>query len=190
MDNKINFAEFDKGLIFKGHILGATPKKIVVHNSASAGDAYSAANYNYTQTVIKGKNTGFAHYYVDDKNVIMLARENWIAWHSGKNEINKISIGIEICCNPMACLNQCTLKTCAQAVTAPTELCAKNAAAIRKFKKAEKNALDLVYTLITKWSLKEEDVLFHSEVKNTACPYFTKKLHNIYKGFEFFKIVS
>lgn len=178
--NTPDFLEFDKGLIYKGNLTQV--KKIVVHNSASAGNAYSSANYNYIQTKIKNKNTGFAHYYVDDKQIIMLARENWIAWHSGKKEYNDISLGIEICSNPMDCLNKCTGFGVCPGIGS-TENC--NNSAVRKFIKAEKNALDLVYTLITKWGLTEADVLFHSDVKNTACPFFTKKLHKLTKGSDF-----
>lgn len=177
-----NYLEFDKGLIYKGNLIEV--KKIVVHNSASAGNAYSAANYNYTQTKIKNKNTGFAHYYVDEKNVIMLARENWIAWHSGKKEYNDISLGIEICSNPMDCLNKCTGFGVCPGIGSTVNC---NNSAVRKFIKAEKNALDLVYYLMYKWSLTEEDVLFHSDVKNTQCPFFTKKLHKLMKGSEFVK---
>jgi N-acetylmuramoyl-L-alanine amidase CwlA len=179
------FKEFDKGLIFKRNLLNV--QKIVIHNSASAGDAYSAANYNYTQTKIKNANTGFAHYYVDDKQVIMLARESWETWHSGKADMNRVSIGIEICCNPMACLNKCTSKTC---LVAPSELCKSQKKNIERFFKAEENAQDLVYMLLTKYGLTKDDVIFHSEVKNTACPYFTKKLHNITHGNEFLQILQ
>lgn len=175
-----NYLEFDKGLIYKGNLIEV--KKIVVHNSASAGNAYSSANYNYHQTKILNKNTGFAHYYVDDKQVIMLARENRLAWHSGKKEYNDISIGIEICANPMKCLTKCTEFGVCPGVGV-TKFCDNTA--VQKFIKAEKNALDLVYYLMYKWSLTEVDVLFHSDVKNTQCPFFTKKLHKLTKGSDF-----
>lgn len=179
-----NYLEFDKGLIFKGNLIEV--KKIVAHNSASAGDAYSSANYNYTQTVVRGKTTGFAHYYVDDKNIIMLARDNWKAWHTGKKEYNDYSLGIEICVNPMRCLKRCEQFVCPG--VGSFDFCEK--AAVKKFYKAERNALDLIYYLMYKWNLTEGDVLFHSDVKRTLCPYFTKKLHKLTQGAQFLQLDS
>lgn len=178
----MNYAEFDKGLIFKGNLTAV--KKIVIHNSASAGNAYSSALYNYNKTMIEGLGTGFAHYYVDDNNIIMLARESWVAWHSGKSEMNKMSIGIEICSNPMECYTKCKQHTC----KIKSVICGRQEEQIKRFFKAEQNAIDLVHTLLAKWSLTPNDVIFHSDVKKTECPYFTKKLHNISKGVDFLTI--
>ena len=178
----MNYTEFEKGLIFKGNL--TAEKKIVIHNSASAGNAFSSALYNYNKTMVEGLGTGFAHYYVDDNNIIMLARENWVAWHSGNGEMNRNSIGIEICSNPMECYTKCKRGNCDKITT----LCAKQEEQIKRFFKAEQNAIDLVHTLLAKWSLTPEDVIFHSDVKKTECPYFTKKLHNLSRASDFLTI--
>ena len=180
----MNYQEFDKGLIFKGNLNAV--KKIVVHNSASAGNAYSSALYNWNKTCVEKLGTGFAHYYVDDNNIIMLARENWIAWHSGKNEMNQQSIGIEICVNPMECYTKCKQHTC----KIKSVICGRQEEQIKRFFKAEQNAIDLIYNIMTKWGLSADDVIFHSDVKKTECPYFTKKLHNLTKGKDFLQVFN
>lgn len=177
----MNYAEFDKGLIFKGNLTAV--KKIVIHNSATSASAEANARANYNAT-ITGQRSAFAHYYVDDNNIIMLARENWVAWHSGKSEMNKMSIGIEICVNPMECYTKCKQHTC----KIKSVICGRQEEQIKRFFKAEQNTIDLVHTLLAKWSLSPEDVIFHSDVKKTECPYFTKKLHNISKGVDFLTI--
>ena len=180
----MNYAEFDKGLIFKGNLNAV--KKIVVHNSASAGNAYSSALYNWKKTFVEKVNTGFAHYYVDDNNIIQLCRENWLAWHSGRNEMNQQSIGIEICCNPMECYTKCKQHTC----KIKSVICGRQEEQIKRFFKAEQNAIDLIYNIMTKWDLSADDVIFHSDVKKTECPYFTKKLHNITSGKDFLQVFN
>lgn len=174
----MNYAEFGKGLIFKGNLTAV--KKIVIHNSATSASAEANAKANYNATT-KGQRSAFAHYYVDDSNVVMLARETWIAYHSGNKTMNENSIGIEICVNPMVCLNDCHTDVC-------SEKCRTANAQLQKFFKAEQNAIDLVHTLLAKWSLTPEDVIFHSDVKKTECPYFTKKLHNLSRGSDFLTI--
>ena len=177
----MNYQEFDKGLIFKGNLTAV--KKIVIHNSATSASAEANANANYNATT-KGQRSAFAHYYVDDNNIIMLARENWVAWHSGKSEMNKMSIGIEICANPMECYTKCKQHTC----KIKSVICGRQEEQIKRFFKAEQNAIDLIHTLLAKWSLTPEDVIFHSDVKKTECPYFTKKLHNLSRASDFLTI--
>lgn len=176
--NKVNFVEFPT-LLYKGNLKSV--KNIVIHNSATSASAEANARANYKATT-KGQRSAFAHYYVDDKSVVMLARENWLAYHAGNKMVNENSIGIEICVNPMACYNQCTSPTCA---IAPTSLCLSQQANIEKFFKAEQNAIDLIHTIMAKWGLDESCLLFHSDIKKTACPYFTKKLHNLIRARDF-----
>lgn len=172
---------FAKGLIDKGAM--KQPLYIVIHNAASPATAGNVALYNYNQTIVKKANTGFAHFYVDDNSVIQLVKDTNIAWHSGKTDMNKKSIGIEICVNPYECFSACKHKDC---ITNKTEsLCESQKAMIQRFFKAEELTIDLTRQLMSKWNIDENHVIFHSDVKATGCPYFTKKLHNITTGREF-----
>ena len=175
--NKVSFVEFPT-LLYKGNLKAV--KHIVIHNSATSASAEANAKANYNATT-KGQRSAFAHYYVDDNNVVMLARENWIAYHAGDKTMNENSIGIEICVNPMVCLNDCHTDIC-------SEKCRENNAQLQKFFKAERNAIDLIHTIMAKWGLNESCLLFHSDVKKTACPYFTKKLHNLSRARDFLTI--
>ena len=175
--NKINFIEFPT-LLYKGNLKAV--KHIVIHNSATSASAEANAKANYNATT-KGQRSAFAHYYVDDCNVVMLARENWIAWHADDKTMNENSIGIEICVNPMVCLEDCKRDKCLNNYCRNTE-------AVERFFKAEQNAIDLIHTIMAKWGLDENCLLFHSDVKKTACPYFTKKLHNLSRARDFLTI--
>jgi N-acetylmuramoyl-L-alanine amidase CwlA len=175
--NKVSFVEFPT-LLYKGNLKSV--KHIVIHNSATSASAEANAKANYNATT-KGQRSAFAHYYVDDKSVVMLARENWLAYHAGDKTMNENSIGIEICVNPMACLNDCHTDIC-------SEKCRAANTQLQKFLKAERNAIDLIHTIMAKWGLDESCLLFHSDVKKTACPYFTKKLHNLIRARDFLTI--
>lgn len=179
--NKINFVEFPT-LLYKGNLKAV--KHIVIHNSATSASAEANARANYNATT-KGQRSAFAHYYVDDSNVVMLARENWIAYHAGDKTMNENSIGIEICVNPMECYTKCKQHTCKTV----SVICSRQEEQIKKFFEAEKNTIDLIHTIMSKWGLDESCLLFHSDVKKkTACPYFTKKLHNLGRARDFMTI--
>lgn len=178
--NKTSFVEFPT-LLYKGNLKSV--KHIVIHNSATSASAEANAKANYKATT-KGQRSAFAHYYVDDSNVVMLARENWLAYHAGDKTVNENSIGIEICVNPMECYTKCKSGNCDKITT----LCTKQDEQIKKFFKAERNAIDLIHTIMSKWGLDESCLLFHSDVKKTACPYFTKKLHNLSRARDFLTI--
>lgn len=176
--NKVNFVEFPT-LLYKGNLKSV--KHIVIHNSATSASAEANARANYNATS-KGQRSAFAHYYVDDKSVVMLARENWIAYHAGDKTMNENSIGIEICVNPMECYTKCKQHTCKTV----SVICSRQEEQIKKFFEAEKNTIDLIHTIMSKWGLDESCLLFHSDVKKkTACPYFTKKLHNLSRARDF-----
>lgn len=175
--NKVSFVEFPT-LLYKGNLKSV--KHIVIHNSSTSASAEANAKANYNAT-IKGQRSAFAHYYVDDKSVVMLARENWLAYHAGDKTMNENSIGIEICVNPMACLNSCNREVC-------PKVCPTLKDEVGRFFKAERNAIDLIHTIMAKWGLDESCLLFHSDVKKTACPYFTKKLHNLSRARDFLTI--
>lgn len=177
--NKINFVEFPT-LLYKGNLKSV--KHIVIHNSATGASAEANAKANYNATT-KGQRSAFAHYYVDDEQVVRLARDTWKAYHTGKKEYNETTIGIEICVNPMGCLNECANNQCVSD-------CKRFKTMREKFYKAEDNAIDLIYTLLAKWNLTEDDVVFHSDLKATACPFFTKKLHKLSKAKDFLTIFN
>ena len=175
----VNYKEASCGLLFKGNLKAV--KHIVIHNSATNASAEANAKANYFATT-NGQRSAFAHYYVDDSNVVMLARENWIAYHSGSKTMNKNSIGIEICVNPMGCFDVCKLEKCRKScINLQSE-------GMRKFFKAERIAIDLIHTIMAKWGLDESCLLFHSDIKKTDCPYFTKKLHDLTKARDFLTI--
>ena len=100
--------------------------------------------------------------------------------------MNQQSIGIEICCNPMECYTKCKQHTC----KIKSVICGRQEEQIKRFFKAEQNAIDLIYNIMTKWDLSADDVIFHSDVKKTECPYFTKKLHNITSGKDFLQVFN
>lgn len=180
--DKVSFVEFPT-LLYKGNLKAV--KHIVIHNSATSASAEANAKANYKATT-KGQRSAFAHYYVDDKSVVMLARENWLAYHAGDKTMNENSIGIEICVNPMFCLNDCKNEKC---VVAQGAVCFTQKANLERFFKAEQNTIDLIHTIMAKWGLDESCLLFHSDVKKkTACPYFTKKLHNLSRARDFLTI--
>ena len=178
MEKKITYKDAGCGMLFKGN--SKEIKKIVVHNAVSSQGAEKVAQMNYFETISK-KREAFAHYYVDDEQVVRLARDTWRAYHTGKKEYNDTTIGIEICVNPMGCLNECANNQCVSD-------CKRFKTMREKFYKAEDNAIDLIYTLLAKWNLTEDDVVFHSDLKATACPFFTKKLHNLTKARDFLTI--
>lgn len=175
----VNYKEASCGLLFKGNLKSV--KHIVIHNSATSASAEANAKANYNATT-KGQRSAFAHYYVDDKSVVMLARENWIAYHSNNKTMNENSIGIEICVNPMGCFDVCKRESCRKScINLQSE-------GVKRFFNAERNAIDLIHTIMAKWGLNESCLLFHSDVKKTACPYFTKKLHNLSRARDFLTI--
>lgn len=180
-NNVVKFSEYPQ-MLFKGNNKGV--KHIIIHNSALGVTAFNTAKSNYNNTP-QGVRSAFAHWYVDDQNCIQLARENWIAWHAGDRTMNENSIGIVICVNPMDCYTKCKRGNCDKITT----LCAKQEEQIKKFYKAEQNTIDLIHVIMAKWGLDESCLLFHSDVKKkTACPYFTKKLHNLTRARDFLTI--
>lgn len=186
--NKVSFVEFPT-LLYKGNLKAV--KHIVIHNSATCASAEANAKANYKATT-KGQRSAFAHYYVDDSNVVMLARENWVAYHAGDKTMNENSIGIEICVNPMVCLDCNDGVLCANnfmRIMMGQDVCPQiRSEQLQKFFKAERNTIDLIHTIMAKWGLDESCLLFHSDVKKTACPYFTKKLHNLSRARDFLTI--
>ena len=143
MEKKITYKDAGCGMLFKGN--SKEIKKIVVHNAVSSQGAEKVAQMNYFETISK-KREAFAHYYVDDEQVVRLARDTWRAYHTGKKEYNDTTIGIEICVNPMGCLNECANNQCVSD-------CKRFKTMREKFYKAEDNAIDLIYTLLAKLTI-------------------------------------
>lgn len=77
-------------------------KFIVIHDTGNPNRGADAdAHYRYFNT--PGRNAS-AHYFVDDKKILRIIKDNDIAWHAGDGKgkygiTNSNSIGIEMCVN-------------------------------------------------------------------------------------------
>lgn len=78
---------------------GKQNKYIVIHFVGAVSSA--KANSDYFKSTYRGAS---AHYFVDDKDIYRVVRDNDIAWHCGSKHYkhlscrNSNSIGIEMCC--------------------------------------------------------------------------------------------
>lgn len=121
---------------------GEKVKKIVVHYTANKNDT-ALANANHFQ---KPKLNASAHYFIDDKDVVMSVEERDTAFHSGKMSMNRQSIGVEMC----------------------TKHDGKNYYISND---TQKNTQDLIRYLCKKYNLKpDKDVIRHYDVTGKNCP--------------------
>ncbi len=99
--------EITKKLIAYNFTKGGNSKKyIVIHDTGNYKAKANAINhYKYFNGGHRGSS---AHYFVDDKTILQVVKDNDIAWHSGvkygykvpRNEVNnRNSIGVEMCVN-------------------------------------------------------------------------------------------
>lgn len=121
-----------------------TPTRIVVHNTANDASARNEIAY-----MIGNNQEVSFHYAVDDKEVVQGIPENRNAWHSGDgaNGVgNRQGIAIEICYSKSGG---------------------------DRFIQAEKNAVDLIVSILKKYNWGVDKVTKHQDYNGKYCPHRT-----------------
>ena len=121
-----------------------TPTRIVVHNTANDAPAMNETSY-----MISNNQEVSFHYAVDDKEVVQGIPENRNAWHSGDGEHgvgNRQGIAIEICYSKSGG---------------------------DRFVQAEKNAVDLIVSILKKYNWGVDKVTKHQDYNGKYCPHRT-----------------
>ena len=121
-----------------------TPTRIVVHNTANDASARNEIAY-----MISNDNEVSFHYAVDDKEVVQGIPENRNAWHAGDGERgkgNREGVAIEICYSKSGG---------------------------DRFIQAEKNAVDLIVSLLKKYNWGVDKVTKHQDYSGKYCPHRT-----------------
>ena len=121
-----------------------TPTRIVVHNTANDAPARNEIAY------MTGNNQEVSfHYAVDDKEVVQGIPENRNAWHCGdgaNGKGNREGVAIEICYSKSGG---------------------------DRFVQAEKNAVDLIVSLLKKYNWGVDKVTKHQDYNGKYCPHRT-----------------
>lgn len=123
-------------------------KYIVIHYTGNDGDT-GGANANY----FKGANRGAsAHYFVDDTSVVQSVPDDYAAWHCGGDYYycecrNTTSIGVEMCDTVSNGIHDLSAAT-------------------------RENAIQLVRSLMAKYSVPIERVIRHYDVTRKKCPAY------------------
>ena len=123
---------------------GMSPTRIVVHNTANDAPARNEISY-----MISNNNEVSFHYAVDDKEIVQGIPENRNAWHSGdgSNGVgNRQGIAIEICYSKSGG---------------------------DRFIQAEKNAVDLIVSILKKYNWGVDKVTKHQDYNGKYCPHRT-----------------
>lgn len=121
-----------------------TPEFVVVHNTANDASAMSEISYMLGNP----KEVSF-HYAVDEYRVVQGIEENRNGWHSGdggRGKGNRNGIAIEICYSKSGG---------------------------DKFVQAEKNAVELVVNILTRYGWGIDKVKKHQDFDNKYCPHRT-----------------
>ena len=135
---------------------------IVIHYTANDGDS-SESNAKYFKQALNPVSS--AHYFVDDDSVVCSVPEEYVAYHCGASVYyhpkcrNTNSIGIELCD-------------------------AKRDGKVMATEKTQRNAAELVHSLMEKYEIPIENVVMHYDVTHKACPAYWVKDSS---GFEKFK---
>ena len=120
------------------------PTRIVVHNTANDAPAKNEIAY-----MIGNNQEVSFHYAVDDKEVVQGIPEDRNAWHSGDRENgvgNRQGIAIEICYSKSGG---------------------------DRFIQAEKNAVDLIVSILKKYNWGVDKVTKHQDYNGKYCPHRT-----------------
>ena len=120
------------------------PSRIVVHNTANDASARNEIAY-----MISNNQEVSFHYAVDDKEVVQGIPENRNAWHSGdgaNGKGNREGVAIEICYSKSGG---------------------------DRFMQAEKNAVDLIVSILKKYNWGVERVTKHQDYNGKYCPHRT-----------------
>ena len=121
-----------------------TPTRIVVHNTANDASARNEIAY-----MISNNQEVSFHYAVDDKEVVQGIPENRNAWHCGDGEYgkgNREGVAIEICYSKSGG---------------------------DRFIQAEKNAVDLIVSILKKYNWGVDKVTKHQDYNGKYCPHRT-----------------
>lgn len=121
-----------------------TPTRIVVHNTANDASARNEIAY-----MIGNNQEVSFHYAVDDKEVVQGIPEDRNAWHSGDGEYgkgNREGVAIEICYSKSGG---------------------------DRFIQAEKNAVDLIVSILKKNNWGVDKVTKHQDYSGKYCPHRT-----------------
>ena len=121
-----------------------TPTKIVVHNTANDASARNEIAY-----MIGNNQEVSFHYAVDDKEAVQGIPENMNAWHCGdgaNGKGNREGVAIEICYSKSGG---------------------------NRFMQAEKNAVDLIVSILKKYNWGVERVTKHQDYNGKYCPHRT-----------------
>lgn len=121
-----------------------TPTRIVVHNTANDASARNEIAY-----MIGNNHEVSFHYAVDDKEVVQGIPEDRNAWHSGDGEYgkgNREGVAIEICYSKSGG---------------------------DRFIQAEKNAVDLIVSILKKNNWGVDKVTKHQDYSGKYCPHRT-----------------
>lgn len=121
-----------------------TPTRIVVHNTANDAPARNEIAY-----MVGNNNEVSFHYAVDDKEVVQGIPENRNAWHCGdgaNGKGNREGIAIEICYSKSGGV---------------------------RFTQAEKNAVDLIVSILKKYNWGVDRVTKHQDYNGKYCPHRT-----------------
>lgn len=140
---------------YGGSRLTSTIKYIVIHYTANDGDTDENNGKYFHNNVVESS----AHYFVDSDSITQSVPENYVAWAVGGKKYstgggrlhgkcdNSNSISIELCDDVK------------NGVVYPSD-------------KTIKNALDLVSTLMEKYSIPKENVIRHYDVNGKPCPKY------------------
>ena len=121
-----------------------TPTRIVVHNTANDASAKNEIAY-----MIGNNQEVSFHYAVDDKEIVQGIPENRNAWHCGdgaNGKGNREGVAIEICYSKSGG---------------------------NRFMQAEKNAVDLIVSILKKYNWGVERVTKHQDYNGKYCPHRT-----------------
>ena len=123
------------------------PTRIVVHNTANDASADAEIRYMHKSRTQGGRQTSF-HYAVDDKEAVQGLPEDRNGWHSGDGDGkgNRQGIGIEICYSKSGG---------------------------DRFINAEKNAVELIVSILKRYGWGIEKVTKHQDYANKYCPHRT-----------------
>ena len=130
-------------------------KYIVIHYTANDGDR-DESNGNYFKNNVVSAS---AHYFVDSDSITQSVPDNYVAWSVGGSKYNNSGGKL---------YNKCTNNN-----SISIELCddVKNGV-IYPSDKTIQNALDLVESLMKKYSIPKENVIRHYDVNGKPCPKY------------------
>lgn len=130
-------------------------KYIVIHYTANDGDR-DESNGNYFKNNVVSAS---AHYFVDSNSITQSVPDDYVAWSVGGNKYNNSGGKLY-----NKCVNNNSISI---------ELCddVKNGV-VYPSKETIQNALDLVESLMKKYSVPKENVIRHYDVNGKPCPKY------------------